>query len=220
METAADRIFLLAIDLTPASPELAGALRLERDDLVMLLDQARIELGELEMVVIGTEERIELYGAGENWRRGFRLLLRELSARTAGFSGLGALRVLETHGVPAGRHLVRITAGLETALVQSEAMRVVDDAAQVAKLAGTLSKDLSTLFDCAISAAGRRVEETNGADAELAVPEIERIVEEELLTWQAWCARDSRRVGEAPRASGFPSEPFTFVREIKRRTVA
>jgi hypothetical protein len=65
------------------------------------------------------------------------------------------------------------------------------------------------------------VTETDGADAELAVPEIERIVEEELITWQAWCARDSRRLAVAPRASGFPSEPFTFVRDIKsRRTVA
>ena len=83
METAADRVFLLAIDVTSAPPELAKALRVDRDDLVQLLDQARIELGELEMVVICTEERVELYGAGANWRRGFRLLLRQFSARSA-----------------------------------------------------------------------------------------------------------------------------------------
>jgi glutamyl-tRNA reductase len=221
METAADRIYLLAIDLTSAPAELSQALRVDRDELVMLLDQARIELGELEMVVISSEERIELYGAGLNWRRGFRLLLRAFSARTAGFAGLGSLRVLEANGVPAGRHLVRITAGLETALVQSEAMRVVDEAAQVAKLAGTLSQELGTLFDHAAAAAARRVGETNGVDAELAVPEIERIVEEELIAWQAWCARDSRRIGENPRVSGFPAEPFTFIRDIKAKlTVA
>ncbi|HVJ19583.1 MAG TPA: hypothetical protein VM686_29385 [Polyangiaceae bacterium] len=221
METAADRVFLLAIDVTSAPAELATALRVERDELIQLLDQARIELGELEMVVICTEERIELYGAGGNWRRGFRLLLRQFGARTAGFAGLGSLRVLEANGVPAGRHLVRITAGLETALVHSEALRVVDEAAQAAKLAGTLSQDLEVLFNSAAAAAARRVSETDGADAELAVPEIERIVEEELTAWQAWCARDSRRIGSAPRASGFPTEPFTFIRDIKsRRTVA
>jgi hypothetical protein len=127
---------------------------------------------------------------------------------------------MEANGVPAGRHLVRITSGLETELVQSEAVRVVDDAAQIAKLAGTLSQDLATLFSCGASAAARRAQETD-ADAELAVPEIERIVDEELLSWQAWCARDSRRVAELPRASGFPNEPFTFVRDIKaKRTVA
>jgi len=219
VETAADRIFLLAIDLTSAPPELSQALHVDRDDLVVLLDQIRIELGELEMAVISTEERIELYGAGMNWRRGFRLLLREFSRRTAGFAGLGSLRVLEANGVPAGRHLVRITAGLETALVQSEAMRAVDDAAEVAKLAGTLGQDLATLFDCAHAAAARRVHETDGADAELVVPEIERIVEEELLSWQAWCARDSRRIAETPRASGFPTEPFTFIRDIRSRRI-
>ena len=221
METAADRVFLLAIDVTSAPAELATALRVERDDLIQLLDQARIEFGELEMAVICTEERIELYGAGVNWRRGFRLLLRHFSARTAGFAGLGSLRVLEANGVPAGRHLVRITAGLETALDHTEALRVVNDAAQVAKLAGTLSLELEVLFNCATAAAVRRVSETDGADAELAVPEIERIVEEELIAWQAWCARDSRPAGGTPRTSGFPVEPFTFIRDIKaRRTVA
>jgi glutamyl-tRNA reductase len=222
MTTAADRIYLLAIDLTPAPAELAAALSMERDDLIVLLDQARIQLGELEAAVICTEERIELYGAGPNWRRGFQLVLRQFYARTAGFSGLGALRVLETNGVAAARHLIRFTTGLETALGQAEALAAVDDAAQAARLAGTLSQDLEMLFSCSSAAAARRAHETTGADAELDVPEIERIVEEELLSWRAWCVRDSRRAAaESNHSSGFPSEPFTFVREIKaRRTVA
>lgn len=222
MNSAVDRIYLLGIDLTSAPDELRDALCLDDEELVTLLQRVRTEVGGLELAAIATSERIELYGSGAQWRAGFRMVLRHLSARAASLPGLGALRVLEAEGVPAARHLMRITAGLETSLTHPQALAAVDAATRAAKAAETLGDDLRTLFDCASLAAARRVRETNEADGELAEPEVERIVEEELLSWQASCARESRRVLPEPsRQSGFPSEPFTFIREIKaRRTVA
>ncbi len=224
MTAAADRINLLAIDLTTAPELLRSSLYIDRDELTVLLDRIRLQLSELELVVVSSDERVELYGAGANWRRGFQHVLRELAARAGELSGFGALRTFEIGGVAAGRHLMRVATGLESYFGAAElALRTVDDAAQVARMAHTLGDDLSTLFTCAATAGARCGRETKFASAivtdaelDLEVPEVERIVEEELMAWQAWCERSRRSLEASAAPSAFPNERTT-VRPIKAK---
>ncbi len=221
MTAAADRINLLAIDLTTAPDPLRSSLFIDRDELTVLLDRTRLQLSELELVVISSDERIELYGAGANWRRGFQHVLREVSARAQELEGFGSLRTIEIGGVAAAKHLMRVATGLESYFGAAElAMRTVDDAAQVARMAHTLGDDLATLFTCAAAAGARSRRETTfssatatEAELELEVSEVDRIVEEELLAWQSWCARETRRVDGPSSASSATNAPSVFPNE-------
>src|SRR6478736_5027741 len=134
--SAVEQIHLLAIDLKTAPREVRDALHFDRDELTVLLDRTRYRVGEFELVVLSTTERLELYGAGANWQQGFQELLREVRARGQSLPGFGRTRVTEQHGLEVAEHLMRVATGLESSPEDSlYAARDVELAAQAARLA-------------------------------------------------------------------------------------
>jgi glutamyl-tRNA reductase len=211
-------IRLLAIDLRRAIPAARKALALGATELEELVRHARSEHEGIELVVVSTAERLELYSTDASQATAFRVVLRELIRRAGGQDELRSLPTIEASGASVAQHLLRLAAGIEG----SSGLAILAElnlAVARSRRAGTLGSESSPLFASAVEAGWRAYCETSvgdptrsNAEREVALLEAERIVEAALVAWKA----DRASAARARRPAMFD----TYYRRSVRRSAA
>ena len=185
---------LLAIDLLNASSAVRDAFAMSRDELAALSMRARAAGQDIEVVVLADEARFEIYTTESSRQAVFRAVLGIVSARMPR-SELATVRTTEAIGVAAAWHLMHRLLG-ENGPTGVRMLGALNAAVVRARSSGTLGGELAALFACAENAGWRIQSETSlgdgsssPAEQEMDWFEAERIIEEELVTWQAARAR-------------------------------
>jgi glutamyl-tRNA reductase len=193
MATAA----LLAIDLVDASVEVLNALTLDGPEIDAVIRGARRELGDIELVIISDARRFELYTTEASTPAVFRCILLKLLARAGSRTSLAELRTVEARGPAVVRHAMRLASGVGCASAL-EMLGEINHALIRSRAAGTLGPELSALFSASLATGLRASTETHAGDPgrsreerELAVFEVDRIIEEEVVGWRTARLRDA-----------------------------
>jgi len=183
-------IHLLAIDLENAPSAARDAFALSLEELATLSAKARLERPDTEVVVLAEGDRFEIYTTEAARQTVYRTLLGTIVARVPTLDR-ATVRTTEHHGVAAAWHLMQLTAGAG-GRSGVRMLGALNDAVVRARRAGTLGSELAPLFECAADAGWRIQSETTLGDGqtspaqrELDWFEAERIIDEELVTWQA-----------------------------------
>jgi glutamyl-tRNA reductase len=186
----ATTVALLAIDLADASVEVRNALTLEGPELEAMIQGARRALGEIELVIVSDAQRLELYTTEASTPAVFRCILLELLARAGGRTSLAELRTVEARGPAVVRHAMRLASGVGCSS-GPEMLGELNHALFRSRSAGALGPELSALFFAALGTGFRACTETHAGDPqrsreerELAVLEVDRIIEEEIVAFR------------------------------------
>jgi len=183
-------VHLLAIDLKSASAAVRDAFAMSRNELASLSSKARAAGEDIEVVVLASDERFEIYTTESARQAAYRAVLGGIVNRMPS-EERASVRTTEVIGVAAAWHLMQLMTGTEG---QSgvRMLGAVKHAVVLARASGTLGSELAALFDCATNAGWRIQSETtlgdgqsSRAEREVDRFEAERIIEEELVTWQA-----------------------------------
>jgi len=183
-------IHLLAIDLRSASAAARDAFAMSRTELASLSTKARAAGQAIEVVVLANDERFEIYTTESARQAVYRAVLGAIVARMPN-EERASVRTTEVIGVAAAWHLMQLMTGTGD---QSgvRMLGALNHAVVRARASGTLGSELTALFDCATNAGWRIQSETtlgdgqsSRAEQEVDWFEAERIIEEELVTWQA-----------------------------------
>lgn len=183
-------IHLLAIDLRSTSAAARDAFAMSRDELAALSAKARAAGEDVEVVVLASDERFEIYTTESARPAVYRAVLGAIVARMPS-EERASVRTTEVIGVAAAWHLMHLMLGTEG---QSGVRMLgnVNHAVVRARASGTLGAELTALFECVTNAGWRIQSETTlgdgqstPAEQEVDSLEAERIIEEELVTWQA-----------------------------------
>jgi len=181
---------LLAIDLLSASSAVRDAFAMSRDELAALSVSARAAGPDVEVVVLADLHRFEIYTTESSRHAVFRALLGTVAARMPK-AELAAVRTIETVGVAAAWHLMQRLVGANGPS-GVRMLGLLNAAVVRARSSGTLGRELTALFECAENAGWRIQSETSLGDGsssrseqEIDGFEAERIIEEELVKWQA-----------------------------------
>jgi hypothetical protein len=202
LRAAGEEIHLLVIELTDSN---RAALEVDQSERRRWLAEASAAGASL--MVLTSEDSLELYSTERDRVKAFRPVLRTLNACVRNVSGLGATRTLSKQGTAAARHLLRRSAGLDsTDLGRSHLVAGLHAAASQAAAAKALGRTLMRLVASAARVIQRVRKETEMGDlatapelVELETLGIERITEEELAAWQA-AEAERRRAEEQARA--------------------
>ena len=189
----ADSLHCLTVDFTHAPESVRAVLTPQSDELRDLLCEAGH--ASLPLLVLSSHESLSLVSTRQNHVRAFRPVLAVIREGLLGMRGWRALRVRIASGSDAARQLLKL------GVPESHAMPAIDDfvrnlraSAELSRVCGALSSELSALVRMAEHAANRVWEETRlgrpgGSVAELELElealVAERIVEEELVAWQS-----------------------------------
>lgn len=225
MASASNSLHLLSIDLGSAPSSLRAVLELVPHDVEHWVRRARMAGAPL-AIVCGPDS-VDLYSSDAGRRAAFKPLLQSLWSLGRNLDGFDRIRTREAYGHAVVRHLLRQAAGLEsTEHGLSYSGCIAKARAQAARF-GTLSDALSDLFELASTTAERSETETGvsaatstRASRQLEALSAERIMEEQLLAYQAASERAFRSTFPAPAASSRPpsrssyaaDEPDTGVR--------
>jgi len=217
-------IHMLSIETGTLSATARGAFRFTYDEELSWMTSAA-ERGR-SLLILRTTNSIELYTTDQDRFVALRPAIEALAARVGNMPELGKTNTLQLSGAEAARHLFCHAAQVEplTAGVPSSASSI-QRAAALSAAATALGPTLASLFRAAANV-GRRVRQETLLDdssASQALREVEafaaeRIVEEELATWQAQEAEIQRATGDQPvimkpgRAQFETSEPVSEVR--------
>jgi glutamyl-tRNA reductase len=186
---------LLSIDLRGIPRAARDALTPARTELEAMSAKVRAAAPGVELVLLADADRFELYTTEEARQVAFGTVLAPLVAGLSS-EARASIRTTEAVGVAAAWHLMHL-------LVDSSAhsgvrmLGTLNVAVQRARATGTLGHELSALFACAADAGWRVQGETTLGDPASSLGEREvdwfeaqRIVEEELVHWQAARASD------------------------------
>lgn len=179
---------LLGVDLRNAAPRARKALTLSREELEELVLEVRAASA-LELVVVSSPERFEVYTTEESAPSVFRHVLRELVSRAGGRDALAPVPSIDARGVAVARHLFELATGSAGSSIDISELTL---AVARSRAANALGPELESLFLRAIDAGGRVYRETALGDAttsqaalDVARFEVERIREEELVSFLA-----------------------------------
>jgi len=194
-------VHLLAIDWPHLPNSVTETLPHRQADIAPLLASASVG-GELEIVIVASRRRFQVYTVGAGRTAGIRAVLRAVLVRMGGFTRLGHARVIEASGLAAARELFRSATGLDGEFALGlRGLYAITTAAALAVEAGSIGEHLTGLFAHANSAAWTAHRDTELGSAllsserrELARFAAERIVEEQLLVWQSTYAEPMSRV--------------------------
>jgi hypothetical protein len=197
-------IRLLSIDLSHASPAAREAFALKRAELDELASRARAGEEAVELLILADAERFELYTTEASRQLVYRRVLGALAERAPSAARVG-VRTTEIVGVAAAWHLMhRMLGSSDRSGVRM--LGALNVAVARARAAKNLGPELEALFECVADAGWRVQGETTLGDPESTLAErevdrfeAERIIEEELVTWQA--ARASKGVVQSIPAS-------------------
>jgi hypothetical protein len=188
-------IRLLSIDLRGTSQAVRDAFTPGREELAELSARARVAAPDGELVVLVHTDRFELYTTEEARQTVFRSVLAPLVERVPN-TERASIHTSEVVGVAAAWHLMHLVVG-SSAQSGVRMLGSLNTAVERARAAGTLGQELTALFECAADAGWRVQGETTLGDftsstgeRELERFEAERIIEEELVNWQAARARN------------------------------
>jgi glutamyl-tRNA reductase len=187
----ANNVTLLAIDLRGAPADVLSALTLDGPESDAVIRSTRRVLGDIELVIVSDSRRFELYTTEASTPAVFRCILLELLARAGGRTSLAELRTVEARGPAVVRHVMRLASGVDCHS-GLEMLGELNHSLFRSRAAGTLGPELSTLFSAALDTGWRACTETHAGDPsksreerELALLEVDRIIEEELVAWRA-----------------------------------
>ncbi len=219
-----ESIHVLCIDTGALPAPLRDALKVNHDEQLSWMTAAA-ERGH-SLLVLRTADSIEFYTTDQDRSVALRPAIEALAARVTAKPELGKTRTLQLSGNEAARrlfgHAAQLDAKVAGATLSSSS---IQRAAALSAACTALGPTLASLFRAAANV-GRRVrQETSLDDAnasqawrEVETLAAERIVEEELATWQAQEAEIQRATGDlppvvAPRKVPFESpEPASEVR--------
>lgn len=208
--SAVSVLHLLAIDWSILPASIQARARFDESEVFELLRAAHAGSA-LEVAAVSSAGGLELYAFGDAPEAAVPAFLRALASRKAESRELSAARVKEATGLCAARAVFERATGLGCAEPRSlRGVFEVTAGATLAVEAGTLGGTLAALFNHAANAGWRAARETefgargvSAAFRELLEREVERIVEEELLSCQA-----SLLSPRHPAVSTWP-EPWT-----------
>jgi hypothetical protein len=198
---AEETVYLLTIEL-PAS-DRENRLCFSRREQAAWCAEAGARGASL--VVLLSDDRIELYSTERDRTSAFRPVLKALAAAARKHPELRRARTVSKSGTLAALHLLRHAAGLEgEALGDPRFVAELHMATATAGASLALGPSLGSLFRASANAHRRIRQETALGDPaadptlrELERLSAERIVEEELLAWQAQEAEIDRAVAHA-----------------------
>lgn len=186
----ADRLHLLSVQFAQAPSAVRQSFVFTQDQQTDLL----CELAEREvpLVFVVGHHSLDLFSTSHNHVRAFRPVLSLLSERIVAKESQSAVPAGVARGGDAARYLLRRLVPLQgTSADARDFGRAVQTAVALAKVCGTYDGELSELFQMAERAAERVRAETRLSYADVTRDELEletldaeRIVEEELLSWQ------------------------------------
>jgi glutamyl-tRNA reductase len=179
---------LLGVDLQNASPSARKALSLNREELEALVLEVR-QASALELVIVSSSERFEVYTTEESAPSVFRHVLRELVSRAGGRAALAPVPSIDARGIAVARHLFELATGSAGSSIDVGDLTL---AVARSRAADALGPELESLFLRAIEAGVRVYRETALGDVttsqaalDVARFEVERIREEEIVSWMA-----------------------------------
>ncbi len=222
MANAGSSLHLLSIDLHSAPNSMRAVLELGPTDVEHWLERARAAGAPL-AIVCGPDS-VDLYSSEAGRRAAFKPLLESLWSLGRNLTGFERIRTREAAGYAAVRHMLRQAAGLESTEHGLSYVNAISAACAQASAFGTLSNELTELFGLARSTADRSESETElsaphstPASRQIEALSAERILEEQLVSFQLAAANDqpARSSAPPPRASLPPytaEEPGSCVR--------
>lgn len=208
MANAASSLHLLSIDLHSAPNSLRAVLELGPNDVQHWLERAR-KAG-VPLAIVCGPDTVDLYSSDAGRRAAFKPLLESLWSLGRNLEGFERVRTREASGHAAVRHMLRQAAGLESTEHGVSYAGAISAACLQAKRFGTSSEELEELFGLARATAVRSESETElgapnstRASRQIEALSAERILEEELVAFQAAAANDQsgRSSAPAPRPS-------------------
>jgi hypothetical protein len=197
---AGEEVHLLVIQLTQVNRAVLKIMEGERRRWL-----AEVGAQGASLMVVASEDSLELYSTERDRAKAFRPVLRSLDACVRIAPEIGATRTLSKPGTSAARHLLRRSAGLDSSEVdRCQVMAGLHAAASQAAAAKALDRTLAALVRTAAKVTQRVREETRMGDPatppellELETLSAERIAEEELAAWQAGQAERCRAEEQA-----------------------
>jgi hypothetical protein len=155
--------------------------------------------------VLADGDRFEIYTTEAARQTVYRTVLGTIVARLPR-EHRSAVRTTELRGVAAAWHLLHLTTGAD-GRSGVRMLGALNDAVLRARRAGTLGPELAALFECGENAGWRIQSETTLGDRQTSTAqreldgfEAERIIEEELVTWQASRASQGSLQSVAPKS--------------------
>ncbi len=210
---AEETVHLLVIELPTDEAERAGSFSLREE----IACSAEAGARGASLVLLQSAGRLELYSTERDRVQAFRPVLRRLAAQAQSVPELRRARTIAKSGSVAALHLLRRAAGVESdAPSQQRFIVKLHMASATAAASLSLGPSLASLFRAAANTHRRVRQETSLADPN-AAPELralehasaERLVEEELLSWQAQEAERQRarrhRAPESARRGSLPN---------------
>ena len=209
-----DSIHVLCIDLHALADASRQALSPCRDEQLDWLSRAA-ERGR-SLVVLQTDNTLEFYTTERDRRATYRPVVESMAMRVRSWPQLGRARCLEQTGITVARHLFRYAAEVAcTAKGNANSTSQIHGAAALSAASAALGPTLASLFRAAANV-GRRVRQetllkdpnTSPSLREVESLAAERIVEEELATWQAQEAEVERAAEQLPHIVQCYLRPF------------
>ena len=209
-----EAIHALCIDTGSLPSDSREALEVSHDEQLDWM-RAAAERG-CSLLVLCTPKSLEFYTTDQDRFVALRQAVTALAARVRAMPELGKTRTLQLNGNEAARHLFAHTAQLDAKSDGSSAPSfAIQRAAAQAAASTALGPTLASLFRAAANVGRRIRQETSLDDAnasqalrEFETPAAERIVEEELATWQAQEAEIQRATGSLPPVVAAGKVPF------------
>lgn len=200
-----EEIHILSIKVTSLPEDLRNALIITRDEHTNWLTSAAGKGRSL--LVLRTDDSVDFYTTNRDRFVALRPVIESLAARVKNVPELGKTRTVERCGTDAARHLM-VHAARQIVSGSTHPGSSIHGAAALSAASTALGPTLGSLFRAAANV-GRRVrQETTLHDSNIdpALQEMEtfvadRIVEEELATWQAQEAEIQRATSEIPRVA-------------------
>ena len=188
-----DRLCSLTVDFRHAPDRVRACFALPAEELCDLLCHAGQSGSPL--ILLCAKTTLTLISTSRWHVRAFRPVLARLRERTLAVDGWRSLPVRITSGSDAGRQLVRQAIAEATFVTEIRAFaRQLRAAAELSASSGAFSNELGALVHMTEHIAERMTQETglgrggvSAAEIELEILAAERIVEEEIVAWQASC---------------------------------
>ena len=200
-----EEIHILSIKVSSLPEDLRDALNVTRDEHTSWLTAAA-ERGR-SLLVLRTDDSVEFYTTNRDRFVALRPVIESLAARVKIAPELGTARTVERRGTDAARQLM-VHAARQNGSGSTHPGSSIHGAAALSAASTALGPTLGSLFRAAANV-GRRVRQETAlhdSNIDLALQEMEtlaadRIVEEELATWQAQEAEIQRATSEMPRVA-------------------
>jgi len=209
------QVYVLCIHIGSLSESAKGALRFSFDEQLSWMTAAA-ELG-CSLVVMCTDDSIELFTTDRDRYVALKPVLRAMAERVCKRPDLGSTATVQLERDAVARRLFVHAAGMKASHCRTTTTAsTIHRAAAISAASTALGPMLASLFRAAANVARRVRQETALESAgtseslrELETFAAERIVEEELATWQAQEAEIQRETTDLPGLERLSNSSFS-----------